>query len=371
MKNIPLVDLKAQYNKIKSEIDPTVKKVLESTHYILGEEVEQFEGKFAKFSDSKFGIGVASGLSALELGMRALGIGPGDEVITPVNSFIASSSAISFTGAKPVLVDCEEQSFNIDPNKIKKKISKRTKAIMPVHLYGRPADMDQILKIAKMNNLIVVEDACQAHGAQYKGRKTGSMGKFGAFSFYPGKNLGAYGDGGIITTSDENLAKSLKSMRNYGQTERYHHSYLAWNSRLDTIQAAILLVKLKYLNHWSKARLKAAKLYNQLLEDLPLITPEIPQDSTHVFHLYVIRTSKRDPLAIYLNKNGISTGLHYPIPIHLQKAYKDLGHSKGDFPISEGLSGEVLSLPMFPELEESQIEFICESIKKFFKNLRT
>lgn len=368
MKNIPHVDLKAQYKKIKPEIDIAIKKTLESTHYILGEDVEQFESKFAKYCDSKFAIGVSSGLSALELGMRALGIGRGDEVITPVNSFIASSSAISFTGAKPVLVDCDESTFNIDTKKIEKNITKKTKAIMPVHLYGRSADMDQILKIAKKHNLIVVEDACQAHGAQYKGRKTGSIGKFGAFSFYPGKNLGAYGDGGIVTTSDENLAQIIKSMRNYGQTEKYHHSYLAWNSRLDTIQAAILLVKLKHLNVWNNDRLKAAKLYNELLKGLPLITPEIPQDSTHVFHLYVIRTSKRDPLSVYLKKNGISTGLHYPIPIHLQEAYKSLGYSKGDFPVSEKLSGEILSLPMFPELEKSQIEYICGLIKKFFKS---
>lgn len=368
MKNIPLVDLKTQYQTIKTEINLAIKGVLDSTHYILGEEVEEFEKEFATFTNSKFAVGVSSGLSALELGMRALGIGPGDEVITPVNSFIASSSAISFTGAKPVLVDCEESSFNIDPKKIGEKISKRTKAIMPVHLYGRSVNMDQILKIAKKHNLIVVEDACQAHGAQYKGRKTGSMGKFGAFSFYPGKNLGAYGDGGIVTTSDENLAQIIKSMRNYGQTERYHHSYLAWNSRLDTIQAAILLVKLKHLNVWNNARLEVAKLYNKLLKGLPLITPEIPQDSTHVFHLYVIRTPKRNPLSVYLNKNGISTGLHYPIPIHLQKAYKNLGHSRGDFPISEKLSEEILSLPIFPELEKSQVEFICKSIRKFFKS---
>lgn len=366
MKTIPLVDLKAQYQTIKPEVNSAIKNVLESTHFILGEEVTSFEQKFAKFQDTKYAAGVANGLSALELGMRASGIGEGDEVITPVNSFIASSSAISFTGAKPVLADCEESSFNIDPTKIEEKITKKTKAIMPVHLYGRPADMDHILKIAEKYNLLVVEDACQAHGASYKGKKVGSIGTFGAFSFYPGKNLGAYGDGGMLTTNNEQLIKTVSSMRNYGQTKRYHHRYLAWNSRLDTIQAAILLVKLKYLKSWSEARLNAAKLYNKLLKDLPIITPQIPEDSIHVFHLYVIRTPKRDLLSDYLNKKGIATGLHYPVPIHLQEAYKQLGYSKGDFPVAEKLSQEILSLPMFPELKETEIEFIAKQIKKFF-----
>lgn len=367
MKNIPLVDLKVQYQNIKSEVNSAIKGVLESTHYILGEEVKRFEKKFAKFTDSKYAVGVSSGLSALELGMRALGIGPDDEVITPVNSFIASSSAISFTGAKPVLVDCEETSFNIDPKKIEEKITTKTKAIMPVHLYGRPAGIDQILKIAKKYKLYILEDACQAHGAKYKGKKVGSIGTFGAFSFYPGKNLGAYGDGGIITTNDEKLTQAVRSMRNYGQAKKYHHEFLAWNSRLDTIQATVLLVKLKYLNTWNKARLKNAYIYNKLLKGLPVITPEISEDSTHVFHLYIIRTTKRDQLADYLNKNGISTGLHYPIPIHLQEAYKTLGYSKGDFPVAEKMASEILSLPMFPELKESEIEYITEHIKKYFK----
>lgn len=367
MKNIPLVDLKVQYQNIKSEVNSAIKGVLESTHYILGEEVKRFEKKFARFTDSKYAVGVSSGLSALELGMRALGIGPDDEVITPVNSFIASSSAISFTGAKPVLVDCEETSFNIDPKKIEEKITTKTKAIMPVHLYGRPAEIDQILKIAKKYKLYILEDACQAHGAKYKGRKVGSIGTFGAFSFYPGKNLGAYGDGGIITTNDERLTQIVKSMRNYGQAKKYHHEFLAWNSRLDTIQAAVLLVKLKYLNTWNKTRLKNAYTYNKLLKGLPVITPEIPKDSTHVFHLYIIRTTKRDQLADYLNKNGISTGLHYPIPIHLQKAYEILGYSKGDFPVAEKMASEILSLPIFPELKEAEIEYIAKHIKKYFK----
>lgn len=367
MKTIPLVDLKAQYQTIKSEVNLAIKKVLDSTHFILGPEVEEFERSFAKFSDAKYAIGVASGLNALELGMRAAGIGEGDEVITPTNSFIASSSAISFTGAKSVLVDCEENTFNIDPARIEEKITKKTKAIMPIHLYGRMANMDQIMKIAKKHKLQVIEDACQSHGARFKRKRAGSIGLFGAFSFYPGKNLGAYGDAGVIITNNKGLAKIVAKMRNYGQAQKYHHDYLAWNSRLDTIQAAVLLVKLKYLDGWNRRRKDIAQKYNEMLASLPIIAPEIPTESDHIFHLYVIRTKNRDNLAKFLNGKGIGTGLHYPIPIHLQKAYKDLGYKKGDFPVSEKLADEILSLPMFPELEESQVEYITENIKKFFK----
>lgn len=366
MKTIPLVDLKAQYKAIKSEINPAINRVLEGAHFILGSEVEEFEKSFASFCGTKYAIGVASGLNALELGMRSAGIKEDDEIITPTNSFIASSSAISLTGAKPVLVDCEEDSFNIDPEKIGEKITKKTKAIIPVHLYGRIANMDQIMKIAKIHKLQVIEDACQAHGAKYHGRKAGSIGLFGAFSFYPGKNLGAYGDGGIITTNNAKIAQTVGQMRNYGQSQKYHHDYLAWNSRLDTIQAAILLVKLKYLNEWNKARLRIAKLYNKLLKDLPLNLPQIPKDSTHVFHLYVIRTKVREKLAKFLGKEGITTGLHYPIPIHLQKAYKDLDYKKGDFPVSEKLAEEILTLPIYPELKDLEVEYIAKKIKQFF-----
>ncbi len=367
MKSIPLVDLKAQYKTIKPKIHLAIKKVLDSSYFILGDEVWDFEKKFAEYSEVKYAIGVASGLDALELGMRALGIGVGDEVITPANSFIASSSAISFTGATPILVDCEENTFNIDPARIEEKITKKTKAIMPVHLYGRPADMDQTLKIAKKHNLMVIEDACQAHGARYKGKRVGSFGNFGAFSFYPGKNLGAYGDGGIITTNNKTLADTVAKMRNYGQAQKYHHDYLAWNSRLDTIQAAILLIKLKKLDKWNGGRREIAQEYNRLLKNLPIIVPEIPKNIDHIFHLYVIRTKNRDDLAKYLNQKGIATGLHYPIPIHLQKAYQDLGYKKGDFPVSEKLAEEILTLPIYPELKDSEVEYIAISIRQFFK----
>ncbi len=367
MKQIPFVDLKSQYKFIKPEINLAIKRVLDSTHFILGEEVEEFEKKFAKFCDTKYAVGVGSGLQALELGMRGLGIGEGDEVITPANSFIASSSAISATGAKPVLIDCDPKNFNIDPQLIEEKITEKTKAIMPVHLYGQPAEMDQIRKIAKKYNLFIIEDACQAHGANYKNKRVGSIGTCAAFSFYPGKNLGAYGDGGMITTNSESLANKVFKMRNYGQSKKYYHDFLGGNSRLDTIQAAVLLVKLKYIEKWNKARLKAAQTYNKMLKNLPLKTPEIPQDATHIFHLYVIKTPKRDELAKYLSSKGIATGQHYPIPIHLQKAYQDLGHKKGDFPITENLAQQILSLPMFPELTKTQIEYITSSIRSFFK----
>lgn len=367
MKNIPLVDLKAQYRTIRSEINFAIKKVLNSTNFILGDEVEEFEIKFARYTDVKYAVSVASGMSALELGMRALGIGPEDEVVTPVNSFIASSSAISFAGANPVFVDCDEKSFNIDPKKIEQKITKKTKAIMPVHLYGHPADLDQILAIAKKHKLMVIEDACQAHGASYHGKKVGSIGIFGAFSFYPGKNLGAYGDGGIITTNNLGLAEKIKRMRNCGQSQKYYHKILGWNSRLDTIQAAILLVKLKHLNNWNRTRLKIAKEYNRLLQNTPAILPEISTDSSHIFHLYVIRVKNRNKLADYLRSKGISTGIHYPIPIHLQKAYKHLNHQKGDFPITEKLAEEILSLPIYPEMTQNDIAYITETIKRFFK----
>lgn len=367
-KPIYLVDLKKQYRKIKSEIDISIKRVLSSTQFILGEDLKKFENEFSNFCQTNYAVGVGSGISALELGMRTLGIGPGDEVITPANSFIASSSSISFTGAKPVFADCIEKTFNINPVSIIEKISNKTKAIMPVHLYGQPANLEEIGKIAEKYKLFIIEDACQAHGARFEGKRVGSFGIFGAFSFYPGKNLGAYGDGGIITSNDENISETVKMMRNYGQKEKYNHIFLAYNSRLDNLQAAILSVKLKYLDGWNKKRQQNALIYNELLKDLPVIIPYKLDNVEHVYHLYVIRTEKRDELEEYLKTNGISTGLHYPIPIHLQRAYKDLDYKIGDFPVTEKLSKEILSLPMFPELEEKDIYHICKTIKKFFNH---
>ncbi len=366
MKNIAFVDLKRQYKEIKIEVDDAIGGVLGSSQFILGEECERFEKEFAKFCRVKYAIGVGSGLSALELSMRALDIGPGDEVITPANSFIASSSSISFTGAKPVLVDCYENTFNIDVEKCEKAITKKTKAIMPVHLFGQVANMEKVLKLAKKYKLNVIEDACQAHGASFKNKMAGSFGDVAAFSFYPGKNLGAFGDGGIVVTSNKKIAEVIKMLRNYGQREKYIHLTLGENSRLDNIQAAILRVKLKILSKWNRKRVENAKLYNKLLKGLPLVLPKIRSNYNHVFHLYVVRIKERDKLAKFLAGKGISTQMHYPIPIHLQPAYRELGYKMGDFPIAEKLASEILSLPMFPELTNSEIKYICSQIKAFF-----
>lgn len=366
MRKINFVDLKKQYKSIKPEINKAIKNVLESSQFILGEEVEKFEEEFAKFTGVKYAAAVDSGTSALELSLRALGIGSDDEVITVVNSFIASASAISFTGAKPVFVDCKEDTFNISPKLIEISITKKTKAILPVHLYGQVAEMDAIKKIAKKHKLFIVEDACQAHGASIKDVKAGSIGDVAAFSFYPGKNLGAYGDGGIITTNSLEIQEKVKLMRNYGQKEKYKHLVLGWNSRLDNIQAAILRVKLRYLSKWNEKRLANAKLYNKYLQNIPVVVPTLFPDYKHVFHLYVIRAKDRNRLANYLSEKGISTMMHYPYPIHLQPAYKSLGYKKGDFPVAEKLANEILSLPMYPELTESEIKYICKKIADFY-----
>ncbi|MDO8638385.1 MAG: DegT/DnrJ/EryC1/StrS family aminotransferase [Candidatus Daviesbacteria bacterium] len=363
---INFVDLRRQYKSIKSEIDSAIKNILTSSQFILGSDCIEFEKEFAKFVGVKYAVGVGNGLSALELGMRALDIGEGDEVLTPANSFIASSEAVSFTGAKPILVDCLEDTFNMNVDQAEKLITKRTKAIMPVHLYGQVADMGKVLKLAKKYKLYVVEDACQAHGASYKNQKAGSFGDFAAFSFYPGKNLGAYGDGGIIVTNSKNVWDKIHLLRNYGQTEKYIHQSLGWNSRLDNLQAAILRVKLKKLEKWNMSRLNNARLYNRCLEGLPVITPKIFPNYQHIFHLYVIRVKNRDKLAKYLSSKGVSTVMHYPLPIHLQPAYKDLGYKQGDFPITEKLADEILSLPMYPELKENEIKYICQQIAVFY-----
>lgn len=363
MEKIPLVDLSIQYKKIEHEIIAAITRVLDSSAFILSPQVDAFEEEFAKYCGTKYCVGLDNGSSALELGLRTLGVGQGDEIITPVNSFIASSSAISFVGAKPVWIDCDEKTYTIDTSKIEKLISKKTKAIMPVHLYGQPANMEKILLIAKKHKLYVVEDACQAHGAMYKGKKVGSFGVFSAFSFYPGKNLGAFGDAGAIVTNDRHVYETVKKMRNYGQSKKYHHDFLAWNRRLDSLQAAILRVKLKYLDLWNMQRIKHADSYDSLLKDTEVITPYKDPRVKHVYHQYVIRSKHRNALQTYLEKRGILTGIHYPIPIHLQKAYRFNGAKKGDFPVSEKYSREMLSLPMYPELKKEDIMHITNKIK--------
>jgi len=364
--SIPTVDLKRQYYSIKEEIDNAIKNVLESGYFILGENVKLFEDEFSRYCNAKYGIGVASGTDALQLALRACGISRGDEVITVSNTAFPTAIAISYTGAKPVFVDVDE-TYTMDASRVEEKINEKTKAILPVHLYGQPADMDPILEIAKKHDLYVIEDACQAHGAEYKGRKVGSIGDIGCFSFYPTKNLGAYGDGGFITTNNEELAERLKLLRNYGQIERYNHAIKGYNSRLDEIQAAILRVKLKRLDKWNELRRRNAKLYSELIGE-KVIVPFERENSTHVYHLYVIRTKQRDELRKWLKSRGILTDVHYPTPIHLQKAYADLGLGEGSLPVTEKYANEILSLPMFPELTEEEISHIADAINEFEKH---
>ncbi len=362
---VRLVDLKRQYQAIQHEIDRAIAGVLSRTDFILGEEVRRFEEEFAGYCQAEYAVGLDSGTSALEIGLRALGIGPGDQVIVPANSFTASASAVSFTGAMPVFADVDPDTYNIDVHQIERHITPRTRAIMPVHLYGQPADMDPIMDIARRHRLFVIEDACQAHGARYKGRRVGSIGHVGAFSFYPGKNLGAYGDGGALVTNDARIADQARVMRNCGQQEKYRHVTLAWNRRLDTMQAAVLRVKLRYLDAWNDHRRHRAALYDQVLAGSGAITPAALPAREHVYHLYVIQAEGRDHLQSYLSAAGIATGIHYPIPIHLQPVYADLGYQPGDFPVAERAARRILSLPMFPELTEEEVRSIADRIRAF------
>lgn len=347
---IPFVDLKEQYISIKDEIDTAVLKVLESTQYVLGEDVTNLEVEFAEYCDAEYGIAVNTGTSALHLALLAAGIGVGDEVITVPFTFIATVAAISYTGASPVFVDIDPVSYTIDVTQIEKAITERTKAIIPVHLYGQPADMEPILEIARRYGLVVIEDAAQAHRAEYQGQRVGSIGDLGCFSFYPGKNLGAYGEGGIVVTNNPEYASTIQMLRDWGQASRYHHILRGYNYRMDSIQGAILRVKLRYLDAWTEARRSHAARYDQLLADSKVLTPTVMPYSHHVYHIYAIRTSKRERLQQILSQQRIQTGIHYPVPVHLQPAYADLGYQRGDFPQAEAAAQEVLSLPMFAEL---------------------
>jgi len=363
---ISFVDLKAQYDSIKEEIDEAIQKVLNATSFIMGEELIKFEEEFASFCNTKHAIGVANGSDALILALIACEIGEGDEVITVSHTFIATAEAITHVGGKVVFVDIDPQTYTIDVSKIEEKITEKTKAIIPVHLYGQPADMDHIIRLAEKYNLKTIEDAAQSHGAEYKGKKVGSIGDVGCFSFYPGKNLGAYGDAGIVTTNNEKIAEKLKLLRNHGRiNKKYEHEIEGYSSRLDNLQAAILRVKLKYLNKWNDMRRSNAKKYSELLSNIDgIITPYEADYAKHVYHLYVIRTEKeRDRLKEELKSKRIATGIHYPIPLHLQPAYSYLGYKEGDFTITEKASQEILSLPMFVELTDEQIEEIVELIK--------
>jgi dTDP-4-amino-4,6-dideoxygalactose transaminase len=363
---VPFVDLPAQHRALQQELGEAMARVMERSDFALGKDVAAFEEEFAAFCGVRYAVGTDSGLAALELSLRALGIGPGDEVIVPAHTFVASAAAVTFAGARPVLVDVDEITYNLDAIQVEAAITPRTRAILPVHLYGLPANMDAILALAKKHGLFVVEDACQAHGAFYKGKRAGSLGHAAAFSFYPTKNLGGCGDGGIMVTDDAAVAEQVRAMRNCGQREKYIHELPPFNHRMDTLQAAILRVKLRYLEGWIEARRRNAALYSELLTGSDVITPlEVP-GATHVYHLYVIRTAQRDGLLAHLHQQGIGAAIHYPVPIHLQPFYAGDGFRPGQFPITERVCAQVLSLPMFPELTASQIEYVATQVHQFF-----
>ncbi|MCK5233191.1 MAG: DegT/DnrJ/EryC1/StrS family aminotransferase [Candidatus Aenigmarchaeota archaeon] len=359
---IPFVDLNAQYQNIKPEIDAAIQSVLDNTSFILGATVNSFEQAFAKFCGTKHVIGVNSGTDALTLVLNAMGIGAGDEVITVPNTFIATTEAITRNGAIPVFVDIDSKTFNIDVTKIETAITPKTKAILPVHLYGQMADMKKISEIAKKHNLRVLEDACQAHGAKDNDVSPGVLSDAACYSFYPGKNLGAYGDAGCVATNSDELAEEIRKLRNHGRDEKHIHAEEGFNSRMDALQAAILLEKLKHLNDWIEKRRENVRFYNKLLDET-LATPLEKDGKKHVYHLYVIRTRKRDLLQKLLKESDISCGIHYPLPLHLQPAYKYMNLKKGDFPETEKAADEILSLPIYPELEKEKIKYVCEKIK--------
>jgi dTDP-4-amino-4,6-dideoxygalactose transaminase len=365
--NIPLVDLHAQYVPLKDEIFTGVEKVFESMHLFLGENVQALEKDFAQFCGAQFGIGVSDGTAALQIILRAMGIGSGDEVITVSHSFIATAEAIVLTGAIPVFVDVVEDTYLMDVTQVESKITPRTKAILPVHLYGQTVDMDLLKEIASRHNLKLIEDACQAHGATYKGHRAGSLGNAAGFSFYYSKNLGAYGEGGFITTNDPEIARKARMIRDHGSERRYYHDMIGFNGRLDEIQAVVLRAKLPHLAEYNALRRQHASLYNQLLADLPVVTPPERLYNQHIYHMYVILAPRRDELQARLKERGIGTGIHYPVPIHLQKSMSNFGGNRGDLPITEKIVGQILSLPMYPELSVDAVQIVASAVQDFYK----
>jgi dTDP-4-amino-4,6-dideoxygalactose transaminase len=359
---IPYLDLKAQYCSIKPEIDGAIARVLESCQFVLGAEVAAFERDFANYCETSDCIALNSGTSALHLALLAAGVGPGDEVITVPFTFVASVAAIIYAGAKPVLVDIEPRSYTIDPGKIEPAITSRTKAILPVHLYGQPANMDPIMDIARRNRLVVIEDAAQAHGAKYKGRRVGSIGEIACFSFYPGKNLGAYGEGGAVTTSNPEYAGNVRMLRDWGQDRKYHHLRRGYNYRMEGFQGAVLGVKLRHLDQWTEARREIVAEYNAKLAHLDIDTPVEMPWARHVYHVYTLRSTDRDGLQTALGAEGIQTGIHYPVPVHMQPAYADLGYRAGEFPHSEAAAQQVLSLPLYPELPSHAVAQVAAAV---------
>lgn len=363
---VPFLDLKLQYASMEAEIREALDGVLESCAFAGGPFVSGFEEAFAAYCQCEHAIGVGSGTEALWMALLGLGVGPGDEVITTPNTFIATAEAISFCGATPVFVDVDEKTYNMDPARLAEAITPKTKAIIPVHLYGQMCDMDPIMEIARERELYVVEDACQAHGGEYRGKRAGSIGDVGCFSFYPGKNLGAYGEAGAIVTNNESLAERLRAFRDHGQTEKSKHTMVGWNARMDGFQGAVLDKKLAHLPAWTDARRKHARQYCELLAEVEgVVTPQEEDFARHVYHVFAIRCSNRDDLIEALKEQDIHCGIHYPVPVHLQGAYSDLGYGPGSFPVVESCVRELVSLPMFPELTEGQVETVCEAVRDF------
>jgi dTDP-4-amino-4,6-dideoxygalactose transaminase len=359
---VPSLDLKIQYQGIKPEIDAAIARVLDSCQFVLGSEVAGFEREFAAYCGAGECIALNSGTSALHLALLAAGVGPGDEVVTVPFTFVASVAAVLYTGARPVLVDIDPRSFTMDPAAIEAAITPRTKAILPVHLYGQPADMDPITEVARRHGLVVIEDAAQAHGAKYKGRPVGSIGDIACFSFYPGKNLGAYGEGGAVTTSNSEYAGTIRMLRDWGQDRKYHHVLRGFNYRMEAFQGAILRVKLRHLERWNEARRAIVGKYNQLLAGSSVERPTEMPWARHVYHLYTLRTNHRDTLQRALQQKGIPTGIHYPVPVHLQPAYANLGYGRLSLPQSEKAANEVLSLPLYPEMTDDQIQTVSQAL---------
>jgi dTDP-4-amino-4,6-dideoxygalactose transaminase len=362
---VPLIDLKSQHKSIAAEIDAAIKNICENTAFILSDEMKAFESEFAAYCGAKHGIGVANGTEALFLALKALGIGQGDEVIVPANTFIATAAAVSHAGATPVFVDVDPETYCIDPAKVQAAITSRTKAIIPVHLYGHPADMDEIINIARESNLKVIEDCAQAHGTHYKGRQVGSIGDAAGFSFYPSKSLGAYGDAGIVLTNNDETAEALKLLRDNGRTTWYEHAIIGYNSRLDGIQAAVLRVKMKYIDKWIDARRSHAATYKELLGDVSgLVLPQEKSYARHSYYVYVIRVANRDEVMAKLKEKGCGCAIHYPIPLHLQPAYSFLGGREGDHPVAEKYAKEIISIPMFPELTDVQLAEAAQAVRE-------
>lgn len=366
---LPVVDLRAQYARLREEVAQALQEVADSMSYCLGPKVAQFEENFARYAGTRHAIGVNSGTSALHLALICAGVGPGDEVITVPATFIATSWAISYVGANPVFVDVDPATYTMDVNQIEKQITRKTKAILPVHLYGQPADMEPLMEISERHGIPVIEDAAQAHGANFRGKGAGTFGLAGCFSFYPGKNLGAYGEGGAVVTNDDGIASRLRSLRDHAQSTRYYHDEIGFNYRMDAFQGAVLDIKLKYIERWTEARRLLAARYNELLGGLPLQLPAEAPDRRHVWHLFVVLHRERDRIRKELEARGILTSLHYPVPVHLQKAYRHLRYRVGDFPVTERISRECMSLPLFPEMTTQQQDRVIEGLREILSEV--